>query len=141
VTVVALRSYKRQPTKQQRNVIYEVYGGCCVYCPRDKGPLDDWHCDHFDPWSKSKDGALTNFVVSCPMHNMQKKDSDDKSWLDLMRSVNPLAWRKFCWWNDVPIIEEVKVTVPIFHTVSPDPTSKFQFYPRLRSPLATEETE
>jgi hypothetical protein len=85
----------RQPSQRLRAHIHDYYHGMCVFCPPEKGPLAKWHCDHFSPWSKSKDGGIPNFVVTCEKHNSLKSDDDPEVWLRLMKTVNHEAYLLF----------------------------------------------
>jgi hypothetical protein len=125
-------------------LIYDLYGGMCVFCPPEKGVLEEWHCDHFDPWSKSQDSGLGNLVVTCEAHNQAKSDSDPKAWLRLMKTVHYAQYVKFCGLNGIV------VPAPMMAAPVPQALVTFKWrekifdwrsYPRMRWRCPNEETK
>lgn len=100
---------RRQLSRREQITIKDLYGGC-VFCAPGKLSMR-YHFDHFDPWSKSHDDLISNFVVACENHNLAKRDQDPQVWFNLMKTVNHPAYIIFCGFNGVPIPVEVRERV------------------------------
>ena len=68
-----LSTPRRKDLSIYREILKREFEECnCFYCGKNlRGSI---HVDHFIPWSFIKEDKAWNFVLSCPMCNIRKKD-------------------------------------------------------------------
>ena len=72
---IRLTDPKREFTPPQRLAVFRRDRGVCqlrLRCDGDKLRWDNWHCDHFTPWSQGGVTSVDNGRAACPTCNLAK---------------------------------------------------------------------
>jgi hypothetical protein len=72
---IRLKDDQRVFTSSQRLAIFRRDGGVCqlrLKCNGAKLTWDDWHCDHFQPWTHGGKTTVQNGRASCTLCNLSK---------------------------------------------------------------------
>ena len=84
--IETLNNPKRKSLKKYQNILLEIDKKRCFYCRKE---VDEFHIDHFIPWSYVYEDQEWNLVLSCPECNLNKKDFlAPKQYLDKLLNRN-----------------------------------------------------